>query len=385
MPGLAETLLSLRSLRNRVDDATANLAEPLRLSLVAPRGSNPGDLRMLTYVPPGLPPGAPLVVVLHGCTQNAAAYDHGAGWSALAERHGFALLLPEQQRANNSHLCFNWFQPDDVTAGRGEAGSIRQMTEQMLETHRLDRRRVFVTGLSAGGAMTAAMLATAPDLFTAGAIIAGLPYGAASSVQEAFSAMNQSRHRTAREWGDRVRAAAPAGKPWNGPWPTVQIWQGLADHTVKPANADELALQWANVHGQPERPTASEIVDGASHDRWDVNGRPVVERWLVPGLAHGTPIVPNDADADHAVGIPGPHMLKSIISSTWHIAASWGLLTQAARPNTAGLNAAGPNTPRLGAARPTATRPSATPTPGAATEPHGTLVERTLKAAGLIR
>ena len=358
MPGLGETLLSLKRLRDRVDNAAANLAEPLRLTLAAPLGSNPGDLRMLTYVPPGLPPGAPLVVVLHGCTQNAAAYDHGAGWSALAERHGFTLLFPEQQRANNSQLCFNWFQPDDVAAGHGEVESIRQMTLQMLDTHKLDRRRVFVTGLSAGGAMTAAMLATSPDVFAAGAIIAGLPYGAASSIPEAFAAMNQSRHRTPREWGDRVRAATPH----RGPWPAVQVWQGLSDTTVKPANADELALQWADVHGLPDRPTRSEVIDGARHDAWIVQDRAVVERWLVPGLAHGTPIVPNDADADHAVGIPGPHMLDSIISSTWHIATSWGLLTQAARPS--------------------AGRPGPTPSgPG----PAGTLVERTLKAAGLIR
>src|ERR1700712_3848989 len=80
-----------------------------RLEEVAEFGDNPGALRMLRYVPPGLPPGAPLVVVLHGCTQTASGYDRGTGWSVLAQRHGFAVLFPEQARANNHNTCFNWF------------------------------------------------------------------------------------------------------------------------------------------------------------------------------------------------------------------------------------------------------------------------------------
>ena len=151
MPGLGDNILGLARLRKQRDSALANLAEPLRLTLVAPTGPNPGDLRMLAYTPPGLPPRAPLVVVLHGCTQNAAAYDHGAGWTTLADRHGFALLFPEQQRGNNPNLCFNWFNPEDVTRGQGEAASIRAMIDQVVHAHALDAQRVYVTGLSAGG------------------------------------------------------------------------------------------------------------------------------------------------------------------------------------------------------------------------------------------
>ena len=100
-----------------------------------------------------------LVVVLHGCTQTAAGYDLGAGWSTLAERYGFVLLLPEQTPANNPKTCFNWFLPGDTARDRGEALSIRQMIEKTIGAHGVDRKRVFITGLSAGGAMTAAMLA----------------------------------------------------------------------------------------------------------------------------------------------------------------------------------------------------------------------------------
>ena len=333
MPGLGSTVAALKTLHQKRREAVANLAEPLRLTLVAPGGGNPGHLRMLTYVPPGLPAGAPLVVALHGCTQNAAAYDHGAGWSTLAERHGFAVLYPEQQRQNNPNLCFNWFEPDDIVSGGGEADSIRQMVEQMVSTHHLDARRVFITGLSAGGAMTAVLLATAPGTFAGGAIIAGLPYGAARGVQEALAAMNQVTRHDARGWGERVRAASPGSVTR----PAVQIWQGLNDSTVRPGNSDELVLQWTNVLGLTARPTMTETVDGARHEVWRASdGRAVLERWMVPGLGHGTPITPDDADLDRSVGIAAPYMLASSVSSTWHLARGWGLLTQAARPRPSG-------------------------------------------------
>lgn len=358
LASLGQTVLNLATLRRKRDEALANLAEPLRLKLVAPVGRNPGELRMLTYVPPGLPPGAPLVVVLHGCTQNAAAYDHGSGWSTLAERHGFALLFPEQQRSNNPQLCFNWFNPDDVTQGRGEVESIREMTVQMLDEHRLDPRRVFITGLSAGAAMAASALATAPGLFAGSALIAGLPYGAATSVHEALQAMRTPPTRTAGDWGDRVRAAAPHH---HGPIPSVQIWHGQNDDVVAHANADALVSQWTNVLGLPTQPTRTETVDEARRDTWIApDGRPMLERWSVPGLGHGTPILGTGPDADRAVGIAGPHMLAAPVASTWHIARSWGLLTQPARPSVR----------------------TAQPSPPA---PLGSVVEKALRAAGLLR
>src|SRR5882762_5203707 len=183
-------------------------------------GSNPGNLRMFAYVPASLADSPALVVVLHGCTQTAAGYNHGAGWSTLADRYGFALLMPEQQRSNNPNGCFNWFLPEHTQRDRGEAASIRQMVETMVREKGIDPRRVFITGLSAGGAMTSVMLACYPDVFAGGAIIAGLPYGAATNVQQAFESMFQSPARSAREWGDLVRGAAPH----DGPWPRVSVW-----------------------------------------------------------------------------------------------------------------------------------------------------------------
>ncbi len=160
-------------------------------------GSSPSNLRMFSFVPEGIPPNSGLVVVLHGCTQNARGYDAGAGWSTLAERYGFALLMPEQTTSNNANGCFNWFIPGDTIRGSGEALSIRQMIDQVARKHGIDPQRIFVTGLSAGGAMTSVMLATYPEVFAGGAIIAGLPYGVASNVKEALSGMFQAPYRFA--------------------------------------------------------------------------------------------------------------------------------------------------------------------------------------------
>ncbi len=301
---------------------TMGQADPGALTEVASFGANPGALRMWRFVPPGLPAGAPLVVVLHGCTQTAAGYDKGAGWSTLAARHGFALLFPEQQRANNAHTCFNWFEPGDVTRDHGEVASIRAMVAKMEADLRIDPARVFVTGLSAGGAMTSALLATYPDVFAAGAVIAGLPYGSASSTQEALGAMFHPTARQAAERGAAVRAASPSPQRK----PVVAVWHGDADRTVAPANAAELVKQWCDVHGLGEQHAVADVVDGAAHKAWrDTGGTVRVESYTVPGLGHGTPIDVSGG-GDRGVGAPMAFMLDAGISSTWHIARSWGLL-----------------------------------------------------------
>jgi poly(hydroxyalkanoate) depolymerase family esterase len=289
-----------------------------RLAEVTGFGSNPGALRMFKYVPTDPEPA--LVVVLHGCTQTAASYDFGAGWSTLADRHGFVLLLPEQQRANNANNCFNWFLAGDIERGRGEAMSIRQMVEKMIVDHGIDRRRVFVTGLSAGGAMTSVMLATYPDVFAAGAIIAGLPYGTATNVKEAFESMGQVRARSAREWGDLVRAASPH----KGPWPRVSVWHGGADQVVKSKNADEIIKQWTDVHGLDLAPTLTERVDGYPRQVWrNPAGQSVIESYTIPAMAHGTAL--STGPSDEHVGVPGAFLLDVGISSSYHIAKFWGL------------------------------------------------------------
>jgi poly(hydroxyalkanoate) depolymerase family esterase len=285
-------------------------------------GSNPGGLRMFTHVPAHLPRNPALVVVLHGCTQTAASYDLGVGWSTLADRYGFALLLPQQQMTNNPSNCFNWFLPEDTRRDSGEALSIRQMIDAMIAAHGIDRARVFVTGLSAGGGMTSVMLAAYPEVFAGGAIIAGLPYGAASSINEALETMFAPRRRPAREWGDLVRAASRH----RGPWPRVSVWHGSADTVVRPDNADEIVKQWTDVHDLEPAPTMTERVDGYPRQVWrDRSGRDVIELYTIPGMAHGAPVAAGTADTH--CGIPGAFLLDVGISSSYHIAKFWGLAT----------------------------------------------------------
>lgn len=326
MPGLGDTLTNFARYRKQFEAVNGAARGPSvgddHLIETVGFGSNPGNLIMRSFLPDLLPPSAPLVVVLHGCTQTAVSYDHGAGWSTLARQFGFALLFPEQQRSNNPNLCFNWFLPEDTRRDRGETLSIREMIDRMVSEHRLDPKRVFITGLSAGGAMTGSLLACYPEVFAAGAIIAGLPYGCATNTQEALAAMFQGGSQTARAWGDMVRTASPHA----GPWPRVAVWHGSADTTVKPGNAANIVEQWLDVHGCAAQAAVADKVAGYPHRTWLKDGQPAVEAYSITGMAHGTPIDTRASDPDDRCGAPGPHMLDAGISSTAVIARSWGLL-----------------------------------------------------------
>ena len=331
MPGLGKTTASLLHDRQKwqtlmrggakIGLRTSDFNEASsRLREIRGFGSNPGALRMFTYLPAGLADQSALVVVLHGCAQTAASYEYGAGWSTLAERYGFALLLPEQQHANNPNGCFNWFQPGDSQRGQGEALSIRQMVDKMVLDHGIDARRVYVTGLSAGGAMASVMLATYPDIFAGGAIIAGLPYGAATNVQEAFQSMFQSPARPADVWGDLVRRASSH----RGPWPRISVWHGGMDTTVVPSNAAEIVKQWTDVHGLPMAPTFQDTVDGYPRQVWrNTQGEDLIESFAISGMAHGTPL--SVGTADDQCGAAGAFLLEVGISSSYRIAKFWGL------------------------------------------------------------
>ena len=291
------------------------------LSEVTAFGSNPGHLRMLKLVPPGLRALSPLVVVLHGCGQTAHDINHGLGWSALAYECGFALLFPEQRRSNNAQRGFNWFRPADSTRGSGEALSIVQMVQHLIKDQGLDRRRVYVTGLSAGGAMACALLAAYPDVFAGGAILAGLPFGVASNLWGALAAMKGKVNRSSSELGDKVRAASPH---W-GRWPTLSIWHGSSDKTVAPSNADAIIRQWCDVHGLCEERAIETRVAGKTRRLWcDDAGLPVIERFIIPGMGHGAPV---DAlgTSGYAYGAAAPFFEDHGISSTYHMAKFWGL------------------------------------------------------------
>jgi poly(hydroxyalkanoate) depolymerase family esterase len=303
-----ELRIARRSLRTAIKAASvmatarAKLPPPLRvipratpglhrasLVEVAGFGSNPGRLSMFVHPPTDLEVSdQPLIVLLHGCGQPAAAFARDGGWIDLADRLGVFLVLPEQSDENNRGRCFNWFLPSHTGRELGEALSIRQMVATAVERFGTDPNRVFVAGLSAGGAMTAALLAAYPDVFAGGAVVAGLPVGAAGGVSEALRRMAQAGpDRSPAAWAEQVRQAAPTGYP--GPWPRLSIWHGEADRVVDPANSRLLMVQWCALHGLD--PTAAETVEllGMRRDRWSVSQQPVIERWSIPELAHDWP------------------------------------------------------------------------------------------------
>lgn len=349
---------------------------PTRLTETHDFGPNPGNLRMFTYVPPELATPA-LVVILHGCTQTAAGYDHGSGWSILAERYGFVVLFPEQQDANNPKRCFNWFQTGDIERDQGEAASIRQMVERAVRDHGIDRDRIYVTGLSAGGAMTATMLATYPEVFAGGAIIAGLPYRCATTVAEAFECMFQGQTRPDKEWGNLVRSASPH----RGPWPKVSVWHGSADATVKPLNAGEIIKQWTNVHGLSTAPSRNEIVDGYPRRVWtDDAGEDVIEEYVITGMAHGTPLA--TGDGENSYGVAGPFLLEAGISSSYHIAQFWGLTGHVVSKRSA---SAAPRAPAPERTLPSVALPQERGKQAPSSIPDvGAIITKALKAAGLM-
>ena len=284
-------------------------------------GSNPGGLRMLIHAP-ATPPaaGAPLLLLLHGCGQHAAGFAAASGWAGLADRLRVPLLLPEQATDNNRGRCFNWFRPGDNRRGRGEALSLRQMATEAVSRFGSDPRRVFVAGLSAGGAMAAALLAAYPEAFAGGAIIAGLPVGCATNASQALNCMARAAApETPEFWAGRARAVAPVR--FAGHWPRLSIWHGEADRVVDPANSSRLAAQWAALHGlaagnaHEEAPTPS-----ARRRVWGDPDAPAVEQWSIARMGHGVPI-------DAAVaGTPMPFVIDAGIDAPAAIARFWGIL-----------------------------------------------------------
>ncbi len=374
MRNLADTISRLANNRQRLQAGTA--ARPSvddRLADLAGFGSNPGALRARTFVPQGLAPRAPLIVVLHGCTQSAAAYDHGAGWSHLAEQHGFAVLYPEQRRENNANLCFNWFQPQDIARGSGEAHSIRQMIDALIASHDIDAGRVYITGLSAGGAMAATMLATHPEIFAGGAIIAGLPHGAASTIPEAFDRMRGHGVPHAAQLQQLVRGSSDHG----GPWPVISVWHGEADATVAPSNGEAIIEQWKAAHGVGDAAPQSGTVNGHRRRSWhDGNGRVVLEHYAIARMGHGTPVNPRTG-----IGHAGPFLLDAGISSTHHIAHSWGIV-----PAEALETRASQQVPHDAAPRPSGvSTPPPSAQPGHAAAGVRKVIEDALRSAGLMR
>ena len=235
------------------------------------------------YVPKGYAGEAvPLVVMLHGCTQDPDDFAAGTHMNALAEEGGFLVAYPAQTNSANMQKCWNWFQAADQQRGRGEPAIIAGITHQVIEDYEVDEGRVYVAGMSAGGAMAAIMGSTYPDLYAAVGVHSGLAPGSAHDMPSAFSAMRQGNP------GAPMPQAHSNGQ--TKVVPTI-VFHGDRDGTVHPRNGDRLLAHLTAGDGSSLKVATRQGRKPEGHaftriSYKDAEGRPVVERWSVHGLAH---------------------------------------------------------------------------------------------------
>lgn len=244
-----------------------------------------GELDYKLYVPAGLDTAhAPLLLMLHGCTQSPGDFARGTGMNALADVHGYVVAYPEQPSSRNANHCWNWFRRGDQQRESGEPALLAALTRHLIATHGLNEHRIYVAGLSAGGAMAAILANTHPDLYAAIGVHSGLPIGLASDVPSAFAAM--------RSGGSRRSATAPNRA--SRPVPAI-VFHGDKDTTVHPSNGhgviaqslahdgvDAAAAKGAHV----ERGTAA---GGRRYTRTvhkSADGSIAAEHWIIEGAGH---------------------------------------------------------------------------------------------------
>ncbi len=243
-----------------------------------------GTRRYKLYIPSGIIGEAvPLVVMLHGCTQNPDDFAAGTQMNALAEEDKFFVVYPEQSSGANMSRCWNWFQAADQVRDQGEPSIIAGITRQIAATQPVDKRRIFVAGMSAGAAMAVVMGETYRDLYAAVGVHSGLPYGAARDMPSAFQAMQGGGSGMPREGFSRAV-------------PTI-VFHGDRDSTVNQRNGQQILQRWVSTGSAGEGPATKPLVavrkgqipNGHAYTRsvyHDADGRPVAEGWAVHGAGH---------------------------------------------------------------------------------------------------
>jgi len=216
----------------------------------------------------------PLIVMLHGCKQSPDDFAAGTQMNGLAEEQGFLVAYPGQPASANPAKCWNWFNAGDQLRDRGEPSLIAGITRQIMGNNAVDPTRVYIAGLSAGGAAAAIMGLVYPDLYAAIGVHSGLACGAAKDMPAAFAAMRQG--------GSRLTEGAKL------PLPTI-VFHGDRDHTVNPVNGDQVIAQSKAAAELHLTISPGQSAGGIKYTRTvqaDGSGRPILEQWVLHGVGH---------------------------------------------------------------------------------------------------
>jgi poly(hydroxyalkanoate) depolymerase family esterase len=240
---------------------------------------------------------APLVMMLHGCLLTPDSFAAITQMNALADKNKFLVVYPEQPATANPALCWNWFDPANQVRGSGEAAILASIVQQVESSYRVDQKRVYVAGISAGGAMTVIMGATYPDLFAAIAVHSGLEYKAGTDVWSGLAAMKYG----GPDPDTQGTFAYAAMGDYAHRMPTI-VFQGAADKTVAPSNADQVVEQWAetndwiddgkdndSVSGVPVKSKTGTVPDGYAYTEYlyeNAHQQLLMQKWIVAGMDH---------------------------------------------------------------------------------------------------
>lgn len=281
-------------------------------------GDNPGGLQASYYAPEKIdsmttPPA--LVVLLHGCAQQAETLAQQSGLLSLAKQRKFALLLPQQALSNNIKRCFNWYSAEDFTKNKGETLSIKNMITSLKQ--KISSDNVYIIGLSAGGAMASSMLVNYPDLFTAGAVVAGIPFPCADGLITGISCMRNGPSQTVDELVSLIEKISPDQTYW----PKLSIWTGENDSIVNPLNATMLAQQWVQLSKVMSKSIMNKET-GYNITRWSDDVSEIqVELVEVKGQDHGIMVNPKVAHGGEA----SDYVLAAPLSTAMHVVELWKL------------------------------------------------------------
>jgi poly(hydroxyalkanoate) depolymerase family esterase len=234
------------------------------------------------YVPSSYRAGTPMpmLVALHGCTENDVGFDLLSGWSRLAEQRGFIVVFPDQNNFVNPAGCWNWYLSANQRRGWGEPAIIAGITNRVRGQYTVDARRVFVSGVSAGGVMSNILAVTYPDIYAAASILAGCEYRCDITQ---IRTPQQSGADAIAEMGSRRRAVP------------IMIWQGTSDIVVPPSTAYRIAGQWATVDGidtVPDTVIRGQVPGGRTFTRLlhkNSAGQTLIEQYMIDGAGHVYP------------------------------------------------------------------------------------------------